>query len=158
MKRALVIAGAALALGPGSSRAQQSHAVQPEARVDVFVARNVAVQGGLGASIAVDRNVRVDLVGGLGSAWSHEDAELSARTDAVLRFLFDPDFTSRWAPYAGGGVGARYERGPGWRGVLIAIIGVEGPRWSSFVPFFEAGYGGGARLGFGVRRARDDTR
>jgi hypothetical protein len=48
----------------------------------------------------------------------------------------------------------RYEAAPDWRGVLVALVGLEGPKWGSWTPFIEAGYGGGVQIGFGLRRAR----
>jgi hypothetical protein len=34
------------------------------------------------------------------------------------------------------------------------LAGLEGPKWGSWTPFIEAGYGGGVQIGFGLRRAR----
>ena len=59
----------------------------------------------------------------------------------------------RWSPYAGGGIGARYDRGPDWHAVAIVVAGVNAPRWKHAVPFIEAGLGGGVRIGGGFRRA-----
>lgn len=128
--------------------------LQPAARVDAFVARITAVQAGVEGNLIAGRYVRLGLVGAVGGSWRDGASGVSARSEAVGRFILDPDFTARWAPYAGAGLGVRYDRIADWRGVLIAVIGLEGPDWSGVVPFIEAGYGGGTRLGIGVRKRR----
>jgi hypothetical protein len=59
--------------------------------------------------------------------------------DLLGRFVLDPDRLNTWALYGAGGVGLRYEATPSWRGVLVALVGVEGPRWGKWTPFVEAG-------------------
>jgi hypothetical protein len=113
--------------------------LQPAARVDAFVARITAVQAGIEGDLVAGRYVRLGLVGGVGGSWRDGESGVSARTEVVGRFIVDPDFTTRWAPYAGAGLGARYDRIDDWRGVLIALIGLEGPGWNGVVPFVEAG-------------------
>jgi len=117
-----------------------------------------AVQAGVELSAAASHNLRLAIVGAAGGSWAHGASGLSARADLVGRFLLDPDFQMHWAPYAGGGVGARYDRIGDWRGVLIAVIGIEGPDWNGVVPFIEAGVGGGARFGIGLRAAQHARR
>jgi hypothetical protein len=143
------------AFAPGA-HAQQARdmVIQPAARVDVFVARITAVQAGIEGDIAAGRYVRLGMVGAVGGSWHGGASGVSARSEVVGRFLVDPDFITRWAPYAGAGLGVRYDRIADWRGVLIAVLGVEGPDWGGVVPFIEAGYGGGARVGVGLRRRR----
>lgn len=146
------------ALGAARLQGQQRVTVQPEGRVDVLAARRTAVQGGVGVNVPAGRSVRLELVGAAGASTIGGDAGFSTRLDGIARYLLDPDFVSRWGAYGGGGLGARYDRGAGWRGVLIALIGLEGPRWGGVVPFVEVGYGGGARVGAGVRRAVAERR
>lgn len=159
MRAAVTMAQVLLALAASRAGAQQriDPRLQLGARVDVFAARYTAVQGGGELSAAVARSLRVALTTAAGESWDH-GAGLSARADLIGRFLLDPDFRRRWAPYGGGGVGLRYDRGPGWRGTMIAVVGVEGPNWSGVVPFIEAGVGGGARFGIGLRRTRSGAR
>jgi hypothetical protein len=103
-------------------------------------------------SLPAGRSVRLELVSAAGASTVGGNIGFSTRLEGVARYLLDPDFVSQWGAYGGGGLGARYDRGAGWRGVLIALIGLEGPRWGGVVPFVEVGYGGGARVGGGVRR------
>jgi hypothetical protein len=70
----------------------------------------------------------------------------------------DPFRQSRWAPYAGAGLSGRYrsERDGGPRAYLLVFLGVEGPlalgALEGWVPAFELGLGGGARVGVILRR------
>jgi len=146
----------ALWLAPGarSAAAQWKSQLQPAGRVDVFMADITALQAGVEVSAPAGENVRVAIVGAAGQSWRDRASGLSARAELTGRFLLDPEFRARWAPYVGGGVGARYDHVGDWRGVLSLVIGVEGPKWGSTVPFLEAGYGGGARIGIGFRKAR----
>lgn len=151
---------AALGICVSSAGAQRAHTgwLQPGGRVDVFAANLRAVQVGGDLSARAGRYVRLGLVAAGGGSWEQgersESAELSGRVDLVGRFVLDPDFTARWAPYAGGGLGVRYDRiaVPDWRATLIVMLGLEGPNLNGVVPFFELGYGGGARLGLGFRK------
>lgn len=160
---AMIVATVAASLLVGSGRALAQRPagplLQPAGRVDVFVSSINAVHAGAEFSVPAGRYLRVAATGGLGGSWNEDSSGLSARAEVVGRFVLDPYFSSRWAPYAAGGLGARYDRiGPGWRATLIVAIGLEGPDWNGVVPFFEAGYGGGARFGMGLRRARPQSR
>jgi hypothetical protein len=81
-----------------------------------------------------------------------------ARSDLIARFTFDPFRQTRWAPYGGGGVSGRYNSTAegGAKAYLLVFFGVEGPlpvgARSGWVPAFEVGLGGGARLGVVLRR------
>ncbi len=142
------------AVAPRRVDAQLESRIQTGARLDILASTINAVQAGLELSTAASTNVRVALTTALGESWSHGRSGLSARADLIGRFLLDPDFSMRWAPYAGGGLGLRYDRIGNWRGTLIAVLGVEGPNWSGVVPFAEGGFGGGVRLGVGFRATR----
>lgn len=143
-----------LSVAPFPAAAQLESRVQTGARVDVLASSITAAQAGLELSAAASTNVRVSLVTAVGESWSHGRIGLSARADLVARFLLDPDFSMRWAPYAGGGLGLRYDKIGDWRGTIIAVLGLEGPNWSGVVPFVEGGFGGGVRLGVGFRTTR----
>jgi hypothetical protein len=144
----LVATGAA----PSPARAQR---IAPEVRLDAFVAHRSALQTAIGADIAVSPELHLELAAGAGPAFGGgPGARFSARGDAVVHFLLDPRHLMRWTPYAGGGVGARYDRAADWRAVAILVVGVNAPRWKHAIPFIEAGLGGGFRIGAGVRRAR----
>ena len=147
---AIVLGGA----GPMWGQAPAGNSFQLEARIDLFFASSNTVQLGGGGAWVTGRNVRIVALGGLGSTFTDAKGEFSARLDLLGRFVIDPDRVDRWALYAAGGLGLRYEAAPSWRGVLVALIGLEGPKWGAATPFIEAGYGGGFQLGFGLRRAR----
>jgi hypothetical protein len=138
----------------GSLSAQSEPGVQWEGRADVFLASSTTVQGGAAAAWFLDRNVRLVALGGAGSTLTSGVGQFSGRLELLGRFVLDPERTQKWALYGTGGIGVRYEAAPDWRGVLVALVGLEGPKWGSWTPFIEAGYGGGVQIGFGLRRAR----
>ena len=151
---AILAFGAAIAV-PAPARSQ--NALQPfqsELRIDGLFARSSAVEAAYGVSIPAGIYVRKGLVGGLG-AGRHG---LEGRTDFVTRFSSDPFRQSRWAPYGGAGLSGRYRptADGGSRAYLLIFLGIEGPlpagRASGWVPAFEVGLGGGARVGFILRR------
>ncbi|MBK5188844.1 MAG: hypothetical protein JJD97_11420, partial [Gemmatimonadaceae bacterium] len=146
--------GVALVGAPevGIARAQR---VAPEARLDAIIAHRSALQAALGADIAVSPSMHLELAAGVGPSFAGgAGTVLSARGDAIVHFLIDPQHRMHWSPYAGAGIGGRYDRGPGWRGVAIVALGVNAPKWKHAVPFIEAGFGGGVRIGAGIRRGR----
>jgi hypothetical protein len=123
--------------------------------VDVFVSSITAIQGAVELSVPAGRYMRLAAVGGVGGSWNEGSSGLSARAELTGRFMLDPDFRSRWTPYVAGGLGARYDHvNDGWRATLVIALGVEGPNLEGVVPFLEAGYGGGARFGIGLRKTR----
>ncbi len=144
-----------LAVPPLNAQTGRGPLIQSGGRVDVFVSSVTAVHAGVELSAVAGRYLRVAAVGGIGGSRAHGTSGLSARTELLGRFMLDPDFHSRWAPYAAGGLGARYDRvADGWRATLIFALGLEGPNLNGVVPFFEAGYGGGARFAIGLRKVR----
>lgn len=149
--------GALLSATARCARAQADRGplIQPAGRVDVFASGITAVQGAVELSARAGRYMRIAAVGGVGGSWNDGSSGLSARTELTGRFMLDPEFRVRWAPYASGGLGARYDRiADGWRATLVIALGLEGPDWNGVVPFLEIGYGGGARFGFGLRKTR----
>jgi len=128
--------------------------LQTEARLDGIIAHTTGVEAGLGFTIPAGIYVRSGLIAGVG-AGRHG---VEGRTDLISRFSLDPFRQSRWAPYGGAGVSGRYRSklDDGSRAYLLIFFGVEGPlplgRTSGFVPAFELGLGGGARIGLIVRR------
>ncbi len=149
------MAVAALLVGARAAAHAQAARLQPEARIDGFIARRGALQGALGADIVVSSAMHLELAAGIGPSFaSGARSNVSARADAIVHFLIDPTHVMRWSPYAGGGIGARYDRGPEWRAVAIVVAGVNAPKWKHAIPFIEAGFGGGVRIGAGLRRSR----
>jgi hypothetical protein len=132
---------------------QRPQRMQPEARIDFIDARASAAHIGLGISIPANTYVRVGVVGALGQAWRKGEATGGGRIDGLVRFVVDPLREFRWAPYAAGGISAMYDGAEDWRGVLVGVLGVEGPAGGGVVPAIEAGFGGGVRVGVALRRA-----
>ena len=134
--------------------------VQLEGRLDGLFARTTGVEAGLGLSVPAGLYVRTGLVGGIG-AGSHG---VEGRTDLIARFSLDPCRQSRWAPFAGGGISGRYrsEEDGGSHAYLLIYLGLEGAlpigRTSGWVPAFELGLGGGARVGVILRRGINSRR
>jgi len=146
-----------LAIGAGQAVAQRaasaSPRAQPEARADFINARAPAAHLGIGVSVAAGTYVRLALVAAAGQAWRDGDGVAAGRVDALARFVADPLRESRWAPYAAGGVSGMYDTAERWRGVLVGVLGVEGPSLGSVVPAIEVGFGGGTRVGAVLRRS-----
>ena len=132
---------------------QQPQRFQPEARADFIGARAAAAHVGVGVSVAPSTYVRLGIIGAAGQAWRNGESSAAGRIDALVRFVVDPFRESRWAPYAAGGLGALYDGSQKWRGVIVGVIGIEGPATGHVVPAIEVGFGGGARVGFALRRA-----
>lgn len=142
----------AVAVSSGRSQTQQ---IEPEVRIDAIVASRGALQAALGADIPISPALHLELAAGAGPSFANgARSSVSARADAIVHFLIDPEHRMRWSPYAGGGIGARYDRGPEWRAVAIIVAGVNAPPWKHAIPFIEAGLGGGLRIGAGLRWAR----
>ncbi|MGI8619997.1 MAG: hypothetical protein ACR2L6_13055 [Gemmatimonadaceae bacterium] len=145
---ARAVAALALALACAPPGAAQSAArLQPELRLDALTGDPWAVHAGLGVTAPLGTYVRVGVVQGAGGG----EGGFSGRTDLVARFTFDPFRDRRWAPYAAGGVSARYGRES--RTDLVLLAGAEGPARRGLAPAVEFGFGGGFRAGVILRRA-----
>ncbi|MFL5509308.1 MAG: hypothetical protein ACJ79J_06900 [Gemmatimonadaceae bacterium] len=147
------------AVAPASAQLPQQ-ALQFEGRIDGLFARTSGVEAGLGISVPAGLYMRAGVVGGLGVGQNGAEG----RTDLFARFSLDPFRQSRWAPYAGGGISARYrvDEDGGSHAYLLVFLGVEGPlatgRTSGWVPAFEVGLGGGARVAAIIRRGINGRR
>lgn len=128
--------------------------VDAEVRLDGIIARVSAVQLGVGATTVAGNYVRIGMDGALG--FSRHG--LSGRVDGFARFHFDPFRQSRWAPYGGGGVSGRFDKGEKARAYLLVFLGIDGPANGALSPSFELGLGGGGRVGIILRQARKDRR
>jgi hypothetical protein len=149
----LAALGGARALTAQARPQAPAPTVQPEVRADFIDARASQGQIGVGFAVPAGTYVRLGAVAAVGQAWHDGVSKGAARIDGLVRFTVDPFRESRWAPYAAGGIGAIYDGFEKWRGVLVGVIGVEGPASGSLVPAFEVGFGGGARFGVALRRA-----
>jgi hypothetical protein len=132
---------------------QAAAQLRGEARADFFFAKWSAIQLGGGLSRPVGDYVYLSIVAGGGLLLSNEAGRPSARVEGLATVPLDPAGTRRWNPYLSGGLGARFDDGHGWRGVVSLLVGVEARKRpdASVTPFAELGYGGGARLSAGLR-------
>jgi hypothetical protein len=128
--------------------------IDPELRVDVIGARVSALHAGVGVSTVTGTYLRTGIIGALG--FSRDG--LSGRVDGLTRFHFDPFRQSRWAPYGGGGISGRFDRREKPRAYLLLLFGMDGPVKRGWTASFEAGLGGGARIGAIIRRATAERR
>ena len=150
-----------LAASPVAARAQPNQQkFQSEVRLDAIFARTGGVEAGYGFTVPAGIYVRSGLVAGIGAG--RHGAE--GRTDLITRFSLDPFRQSRWAPYGGAGLSGRYrsERDGGSHAYLQVFLGLEGPlapgTREGWVPAFELGLGGGARVGVILRRGVNSRR
>ncbi|MEP7065388.1 MAG: hypothetical protein ABI889_05095 [Gemmatimonadota bacterium] len=150
-----IIASVVLIAAGATSRAARAQRVDPEVRADAIIAHRSALQAAVGADVTLSPELHLELAIGAGPSFGGgAGTGFSARGDAVVHFLLDPRHRMRWSPYAGGGVGARYDDRADWRAVAILVVGVNGPAKKHLIPFIETGLGGGFRIGAGLRRAR----
>lgn len=149
LRRWLLLA-AAVSVVPGAASGAQT----VEGRVDAIFAEPIAVHAGGGITWRLGTYLRSGVVAGLGAT----EAGASGRIDFVNRFHLDPFRESRYGPYAGGGVSTRFDDNRKGRVFLLLIVGVDGPVSRGVTTSFEAGLGGGARLGVLIRRATPERR
>lgn len=128
--------------------------VQIEMRTDAIAARWMAAQGGVGLTFPMGIYVRSGAVvaaGGGAKGWD-------SRVDLLSRFNLDPFRENRWGFYAGGGVSGRFVERASEKAYayLLVFAGLEGPLRNAsvagWVPAFEVGLGGGARIGIALRQ------
>ena len=125
-----------------------------EGRVDVIAATNSAAQAGIGIVRFAGTYVRTGIVGAVGAT---KDG-LSSRADGFAIFHLDPFRESRWAPYGGAGLSGRFDEGSRPKAYLLIFVGADGPVRNGLSTSFEAGLGGGARLGVIIRQAVAERR
>ena len=125
-----------------------------EARVDALVSKVSAVHAGAGFTVKTGTYLRSGLDAGLGAS---RDG-ISGRIDFVNRFHLDPFRQFKWAPYAGGGLGVRFDDNRNERVYVLVFLGMDGPVRNGFGTSFEAGLGGGGRIGMIIRRAAAERR
>jgi hypothetical protein len=149
VRGAAVITLALLIADSSPAQTPSARSTGLEVRLDGIVAsRATAAHAGLGLTRRAARHLEMQLVGAAGVTVrdGSEDASASGRADLLARFAPAPDDPNRWSAYAGGGVSALMERGMRGRAVLALLVGARNRRL-----FFEAGLGGGVRLGSGIR-------
>jgi hypothetical protein len=146
-----------LALAPLAGAVAQSAIARPvrymEYRADAITGDGETLHGGAGLTVPIGYYVRVGFIGAAGATWRDDATRPSARTDVIARFSLDPFREVPVGLSLGGGVSVRYEEGRRVRPYLTAVIDVEGRRRGAFTPAVQIGLGGGARIGFVLRRS-----
>jgi hypothetical protein len=125
-----------------------------EGRLDAILRNPSAIHAGAGFTIPLGTYVR----SGIDAAIGASEHGISGRVDLVNRFHLDPFRQHRWAPYAGGGITARFDDNRSNRLYLLMFAGVDGPESHGIGTSIEAGLGGGARIGIILRRATAERR
>ena len=146
MRRAII--AIALLVAPAAAAQVRGRSIAVELRMDGILARRATMTHlGLGVTRPMSRNVELHLVAAAGATVrDDDDPRASARADLLARFAPAPVSASSWGAYASAGVGALVERDAKGRGVLVLLLGAR-----KGDGFFEAGLGGGVRLGLGVK-------
>lgn len=122
-----------------------------EGRIDAIAAGPAAIHVGAGFTVPMGTYVRAGADAAIGSS---RDG-ISGRVDGFARFHLDPLRQHRWAPYGGGGLTARFDDNRSTRYYLLVFLGIDGPVSHKLSTSFEAGLGGGGRIGVIVRRAAE---
>ena len=122
-----------------------------EGRIDALIASRTAIEPGAGIFVPLGTYVRAGVIGGVGPITN--PLRMTGRVELVSRFLLDPLYEHRWGPYVAGGLGIG-DIGVAPHPYLVALVGVEGPRWGPVTPALEAGVGNGVRVGFALRRSQ----
>ena len=126
--------------------------------MDAIAARASTIQAGLGLAQPFGTYTRVVGIAAAGVATHNGRSTTAVRADVATRFVLDPFWESKWSLYGAGGISVMYDDVDEWRPVVIATVGVEGPRRGTLSSSFELGLGGGVRVGFSFRRVRGDLR
>jgi len=151
--RARPLAILAVAVLPAAVAAQQAPLVYSEFRADAIIATGTTVQGAAGVVFPAGVYVRVGLDAGVGSTWREASSFTTGRVDLIARFLLDPLRETGLGFSAGGGLSAPIGRDGFTTPYLTIVVDVEGRRRGGFTPALEVGLGGGARIGFVLRRS-----
>lgn len=145
-------------VAPRDLRAQQHPVAVPELRVDATSARIPRLELSGGAVVPIGIYVRLALTAGAGMTKQDGLPRAAARGDAIARFELDPLKQHTRGAYIGGGASLLGRNGPHVRAYLALVAGIELKQRAGWVPSIEAGLGGGARLGLGLRRAMERWR
>lgn len=154
------LALAPVALAPSALAAQQRVTAAPqfEARLDAVLSPAGGAMLGLGVNVRAGWYTRLGLALSAGAVHAAGELRDTERLDATARFLFDPFAEGRRAFYAGAGLGARRSASGEVEGLLLGVVGAEGPSAGRIVPSVELTLGGGVRLGVALRSRRPQGR
>jgi hypothetical protein len=122
-----------------------------EGRLDALIGDRTAIEPGAGIFVPLGTYVRAGIVGGVGPITN--PLRITGRAEVIGRFLLDPLYEHHWGPYIAAGLGEG-SIGVAPHPYLLALLGVEGPRWGPVTPALEAGVGNGVRVGFALRRSQ----
>lgn len=125
-----------------------------EARIDAIAKNPTAIHAGAGFTVPLGTYVR----SGVDAAVGASDHGISGRIDLVNRFHLDPFRQHKWAPYAGGGLTARFDDNRSNRLYLLIFAGIDGPASRGLGTSIEAGLGGGGRIGIVIRKTTTERR
>ena len=149
----------ALVVGAQAASADaQDGAPKPELRADLLGAAPYSVQLGAGLNAGLGYYARLELDAGAGALKRGGTVVGNGRLDAIMRLMLDPFGESRWGLSVGGGLSVRYEAGGRVRPYLAGLLDLEGPKMGRYRLAYQAGLGGGVRLGVSIRRAREAWR
>ncbi|HEY2898433.1 MAG TPA: hypothetical protein VGJ12_14930, partial [Gemmatimonadaceae bacterium] len=96
MTHAVRMAVVAVFLNGAAASVARAQRVAPEVRIDAFVAHRSALQAAIGADIPFSPELHLELAAGAGPAFGGgPDVSFSARGDAVVHFLLDPEHRMR---------------------------------------------------------------
>jgi hypothetical protein len=138
----------------GTSKSKDPPSTVIEGRVDAIFSKKPTAQAGVGISMFGGTYVRTGIVAAIGA----NEEGVTGRTDGFVRFHLDPFRQSRWAPYGGAGLSGRYDAGSRPKAYLLVFAGFDGPVRNGLTTSFEAGLGGGARIGVVVRQTVAERR
>ena len=149
-----------LVLVPLPVRAQQRVSATPqlEARFDGSFSPMGGALAGVGINVRAGWYTRLGLAASAGAVRVSGTLRATQRLDGTARFLFDPFAEGRRAFYAGAGLGVQRSASGEVRGLLLGIVGVEGPAQGRILPSLEVSLGGGARVGVVLRSRRPQGR
>jgi hypothetical protein len=137
-----------------TSKSKSPPETSVEGRVDAIIGHETVAQAGVGLSFWAGTYTRLGIVGAIGGG----SDGLSGRIDGFGRFHLDPFRESHWAPYGGAGLSTRFDTEYQPRAFLLVFAGVDGPVRHGLTTSFEAGLGGGARIGVIIRQAVAERR
>jgi hypothetical protein len=137
-----------LTVCPSGLHAQRGWDVQGQAMA--LVRDSSWIGGGLGGGVRFGRGMRVAGTAGVG--WAAPDG-VAGRGEILVGYHLNPPRPEGIGVYAAAGAAAEVARGV-WRGLIVALLGVEVRPWLGGGLFAEAGIGGGVRLVVGYRMIR----
>jgi hypothetical protein len=129
-----------------------------EWRADAIVAQGAGVLAGTMIHLPLSTYARVGLGVESGALVQGGVTRSVTRADVIFRGLFDPLRETRRGVSIGGGLTVTNARDGAWRPYVALVVDFEGARRGGYAPAVQLGLGGGARLGFALRKANQRWR